>query len=85
MSSFTDANMTDHQGLPSKNANENDDITCQDSVSMVSLHRDGEISQADQQKMNQHIATCSHCQVAHAQFQALFSSLDMLLVRDHQL
>jgi anti-sigma factor RsiW len=74
--------MTAPQGLTSRNAEENGHITCQDSVNLVSMQRDEEISQSDQKKIYHHITTCPHCQVAHAQFQALFSGLDMLLVRE---
>jgi hypothetical protein len=57
----------------------NETITCRDSVRFVSLCRDGEISQEDHHLLLVHVDACPHCKVAHAQFQALFSGIEMLL------
>ena len=57
-----------------------DPISCLESVAMVSALRDAELGEADQARLNHHVAHCPSCQVARQQFDALFGALDALLV-----
>lgn len=56
-----------------------DQILCLQSVAMVSALRDHELGEADQVRLDQHVAQCPSCQVARQQFDALFGALDALL------
>lgn len=57
------------------------DITCRDSVHLVSLMRDGELAGSDEERLNQHIKSCKSCQVAKQQFELMHQALDILLAR----
>lgn len=57
------------------------DISCQDSVYFVSLLRDAELPIGDEQRLNQHIASCKSCQQAKKQFEIMHDALDLLLAR----
>ncbi len=57
------------------------EITCRESVEMVSLMRDHELGAKDELRLALHIQACPRCHIAGRQFEQLFDTLDELLVR----
>jgi hypothetical protein len=51
-------------------------ITCKDTTWLVSESRERVLSTEEQQKLEEHIATCSFCQGASRQFAVLFKQID---------
>lgn len=57
------------------------EITCRDSVWLVSRLRDGELSADEVARLSRHVQGCLRCQTARRQFDALYAGLDDLLAR----
>lgn len=60
------------------------DISCYDSVHLVSLLRDGELTGFDQARLERHLKDCVRCQIARKQFETLYRALDAILGRATQ-
>jgi hypothetical protein len=58
-----------------------DQITCQESVYLVSLLRDQSLDQLGKLCLDQHLKSCLNCQIAKQQFEILFAGLDDLLAK----
>ncbi len=61
--------------------NDVSEITCLDSVFLVSQQRDAALNPQEHERLKTHLAACPRCRVAKHQFHVLFQSLDVLLGR----
>jgi predicted anti-sigma-YlaC factor YlaD len=56
-------------------------LSCRDTTYLVVSSRDMPLTPAEQGQLAAHLAGCSACRTANAQFAALFAQLDILLAR----